>query len=65
MITLLGPNEKVARVVTLVQKTSEDPRPAMLEHLTKYNDILDWTLDSKGRKHEDQRASALLQIPAF
>ena len=53
MITLLGPNEKVARVVTLVQKTSEDSRSAMLEHLTKYNDISDWTLDSKGRKNED------------
>ena len=50
-IMLLEPNENVARVVTSVQNTAEGPRSGMLEHLKKFNDILDWVLDSKERKN--------------
>ena len=52
-IMLLEPNEKVACVVTSVEKTSEDPRSGMLQHLKKINDILDWARDSKDLKNDD------------
>ena len=50
---LIEPNEKVACVVTSVEKTLGDPRSGMLQHLKKISDILDWARDSKDLKNDD------------